>query len=228
MSNNTVGVLTIGQSPRTDVTPSLERIFGSSIRMKEAGALDSLSACELLSVQPSKDTETTYVSRLRNGNSMKMDKEKLLPLLQKELTELEKEADVIIILCTGNFPTLQTVKPIFYPDKVLSSTVQAIMGSGKLGVIIPLEEQKKAQMKKWKQHNVQLRMAAASPYEKSDIFGAAKKLEQEGVEAIVLDCIGYNELHKAEAIKGSQLPVILPRTLLASIVKEYIPGGSHL
>lgn len=219
MVKKTIGVLTIGQSPRVDVTPAIQKILGPDVNIKEAGGLDRLHEDELPSISPEKG-DTTYISRLRNGKSVKIGKSKLLPLLQDELTKLEEEAAVVIMLCTGDFPSLIAKKPIIYPDKILNSTVNAIMQSGKLGLIIPLEEQKSSLVQKWQ--SLDVLVEAASPYEESDIFGAARKLKERGASMIVLDCIGYNEQHKLDAIKGSGLPVMLPRTLTARIAAEYL------
>ncbi len=39
-----VGMATIGQTPRIDVVPAIERILGSGVEAIEAGALDALLA----------------------------------------------------------------------------------------------------------------------------------------------------------------------------------------
>ena len=221
MTTGVVGVLTIGQSPRTDVTPSIQSIVGPKVTIIESGGLDSLSDTNMQLIAP-EVSDTTYISKLRNGNSVKIGKSKLLPLLQTELSKLEEETDIILMLCTGDFPMLKTTKPIIYPDKVLNHVVSAILASGSLGLIIPLEEQREQLVEKWKQQNLQLFVEVASPYEKSDVAGAARSLKRQGADIIVLDCMGYNELHKTEAVKGSGLPVILPRTLTARIISEYI------
>lgn len=221
MSKGLIGVLTIGQSPRTDVMPSLEKILGEEIKLIERGALDRLKMEDMQLISPDL-TEQTYISRLRNGEAVKIGKQRLLPLLQRELTELEMSVEVVMMLCTGDFPTLNATKPIIYPDQILTHTVQAISPTGVLGLIIPLEEQKETLIEKWATCNLTLITEVASPYEKSDVKGAAERLQQHGADLIVLDCMGYNEHHKKMAIVGSGLPVILPRTLTARIALEYV------
>ena len=221
MSGRSVGVLTIGQSPRTDVTPSIEAILENSVSIVESGGLDSLTHETVRSVEPD-EFDTTYISRMRNGKSVKIGKTKLLPLLQAELSALEETVDIVLMLCTGDFPTLQSKKPIVYPDKVLNHIVSALLPTGSLGLIIPLEEQRETLLSKWQQKELKIFAEVASPYEESDIAGAALALQEQGANLIVLDCMGYNEQHKSEAVKGSGLPVLLPRTLVARIIAEYI------
>src|SRR5690606_9998357 len=96
------------------------------------------------------------------------------------------------------------------------------MDSGTLGLIIPLEEQRESLLKKWKQANLHIVAEVASPYEDSDVQGAAGNLKQQGASAIVMDCMGYNDAPNAQAVQGSGLPVLLPRTLVARIAAEYL------
>ncbi|TKH08711.1 AroM family protein [Peribacillus simplex] len=221
MTKKSIGVLTIGQSPRVDVTPSIQHILGNTVDIVEAGGLDRIRDDDLNSVTPDKD-EVTYISRLRNGQSIKIGKSKLLPLLQAELDKLEEQVSAVIMLCTGDFPTIINKKPLIYPDKILSHTVQAILSKGKLGLVVPLEEQRNTLTRKWKSTGAELCVEVASPYEDSDIKRAAGNLKNQGADLIVLDCMGYNETHKKESMEGSGLPVLLPRTLTARIVAEYV------
>lgn len=217
-----VGVLTIGQSPRNDVTPSIQNIVGPEVTIIERGGLDQLAEDHMHEISPG-EGEKTYISKLRNGEAVKIGKTKLLPLLQKELSELEKEVDVILMLCTGDFPALICEKPIIYPDKVLSHVLQAVLAKDRtLGLIIPLEEQRDSLVEKWEDTGFNIEIGVSSPYEKSNIRDAATQLKEKGASIIVLDCMGYNETHKHEAKEASNVPVILSRTLAARIVQEYI------
>lgn len=214
-----IGVLTIGQSPRTDVTPTIKSILGTNIDIVEAGALDRLREDELRTMLP-EASDVTYISKLRNGQSTKIGKSKLLPLLQEELTTLEEQVSVVIMLCTGDFPSLRARKPILYPDKILKHTIIGINPAEKIGIIVPLEEQRTSLVSKWEGLNVIAE--AASPYEDSDISGAAQRLQEKGATILILDCIGYQERHKRDAIQATGLPVFLPQTLVARIAAEYV------
>src|SRR5699024_590602 len=216
-----IGLLTIGQSPRVDITPTFKRILGDSVEILERGALDSLEEADLVKVQPTKD-EHTYVSRLRNGGSTKISKEKLLPLLQEELNQLEKEVDLTVMLCTGNFPTIESEKTVLYPDNILVHNINAVLKNAKLGLIIPLERQRKDLLKKWERIEAPTITEVASPYEDVDMAQPAEKLKQQGATMIVLDCMGYSEEHKMQVREASDLPTLLSRSLTASVVKEYL------
>lgn len=156
---------------KVDFTPSIQHILGNTVDIVEAGGLDRIGDDYLHSITHDKD-EITYISKLINGQSIKIGKSKLLPLLQEELNKLEEQRNILT--------------------------------------------------QKWNSTGVEFCVEVASPYEDSDIKGSAQKLENQGIELIILDCMGYNEKHKKDAMEGSGLPVLLPRTLTARIVAEYV------
>lgn len=50
-----IGAVTIGQSPRVDVTPDIMPIFGEQVELIQAGALDGLSREEIERMAPKED-----------------------------------------------------------------------------------------------------------------------------------------------------------------------------
>ncbi|KOS64455.1 AroM family protein [Lysinibacillus agricola] len=218
---NKVGILTIGQSPRSDITPTFKEIFNKDIKIVERGALDSLNEAELLKVIPKKE-KNIYVSRLRDGRSILIGRRKLLPLLQYELSKLEQEVDMVVILCTADFPTLTCEKPIFYPNRIVTQVIGTMANQPKIGLIVPLEEQRRAMLEKWRGVTNDITFAVASPYDYGNFKEAAHYLKDYQVDVIILDCMGYNEGHKQLVKKESGILTILPRTLVARVVLEYL------
>ncbi|MEY9976354.1 AroM family protein [Lysinibacillus sp. RC79] len=218
---NKVGFLTNGQSPRSDITPTFKEIFNKDIEIVERGALDSLKEAQLLTVIARKE-KNTCISRLRDGRSIIMDRRKLLPLLQDELSKLEQEVDMVVVLCTDDLPTLTCGKPIFYSSRILTQAISAMADQPKIGLIIPLEEQRRSMLKKWKNVSDDITVAVASPYDYGNFEEAARYLKDYRVDLIILDCMGYDEEHRQLVRKESGILTILPRTLVARIVLEYL------
>ncbi|GAB0168161.1 AroM family protein [Lysinibacillus sp. CTST325] len=218
---NKVGFLTIGQSPRSDITPTFKDIFHKDIEIVERGALDSLSEAQLLTVIARKEKNICF-SRLRDGRSIIMSRSKLLPLLQNELSKLEQEVDRIVVLSTDDLTTLTCGKPIFYPNRIVTQAISAMANQPKIGLIIPLEEQRKSTFKKWQGVSDDITVAVASPYDYGNFEEAARYLKDYRVDLIILDCMGYNEEHKQLVRKESGILTILPRTLVARMVLEYL------
>lgn len=215
--NRKIGLITIGQSPRSDMTPEMQSILGPSAVFVEAGALDDLSREEIEKLAPAKD-EATYISRLRNGESVKLSKEKLLPHLQQKIHEIEQKVSSSIVVCTGSFPTITHAKPLLFPDQILKGVVEAVIGKGTMGLIVPLEEQKTQLLEKW--GDTRVVVAASTPYEEVNIEDTAKELKAKGADFLVLDCMGYTEEHKRRVKAVTNFPVILSRSIVARVAAE--------
>ena len=61
-----VGLITVGQSPRSDVVPDMAAILGGDVEILEAGALDGLSREQIARLAPEGDDEI-IVTRLADG-----------------------------------------------------------------------------------------------------------------------------------------------------------------
>ncbi|MGE7917289.1 AroM family protein [Lysinibacillus xylanilyticus] len=183
--------------------------------------LDSLKEAELLKVIAKKEKNIS-VSRLRDGRSIIISKRELLPLLQHELSKLEQEVDMVIILCTDDYPTLTCEKPIFYPGRIVTQVIAAMADQPNIGVIVPLEEQSRIALNKWKCVTNNITVTVASPYDYANFKEAAQYLKDYQVDFIILNCMGYNEEHKQLVRKESGIFTILPRTLVARIMLEYL------
>jgi len=218
---NKVGFLTNGQSPRSDIIPTFKEIFNKDIKIVERGALDSLNEAQLLTVIARKE-KNICVSRLRDGRSIIMSRRKLRPLLQNELSKLEQEVDMVVLLCTDDLPTLTCGKPVFYPNRIVTQMIGAMADQPKIGLIIPLEEQRRTTLKKWKGISDDITIAVASPYDYGNFEEAARYLKDYRVDIIILDSMGYDEEHRQLVRKESGIVTILPRTLVARMILEYL------
>lgn len=99
-----VGMVTIGQSPRVDVIPEMKGILGPRVQVMEAGALDGLSLEEVKKMAPVAG-DYILVTLMRNGIPVTIGKSHILPGMQNYIDDLtKKEAELIILLCTGEFP----------------------------------------------------------------------------------------------------------------------------
>ena len=65
-----IGAVTIGQSPRVDVTPDIMPIFGDEVELLQMGALDGLSKEDIAAMVP-REGDYILVSRLNDGSFAK-------------------------------------------------------------------------------------------------------------------------------------------------------------
>jgi protein AroM len=212
-----IGVITIGQAPRTDLLPEIERFFSSHVEFIQRGVLDHFDKKMLEQIKP-EPGQTTLVSRLQDGTSVTMAKEKILPIIQQIIDNFHQDqVHLIIVACTGEFKPFQSDVPIIYPDFLLNHVAQGIFrNKGQIGVIVPLPEQYESIKQKWQAAGFQAICVASSPYlfDEPSLIKATKELEQANITTIVLDCIGYTQQMKEIVRSHSSKNVILSRNIV--------------
>jgi len=222
-SKKGVGVITIGQSPRTDVLPEMKPFWGGEIEVRECGALDDFSRREIQNLGANIKGDL-LVTRLRDGTEVKVGHEDIIPRVEACIRKLEKEVPVIILICTGTFPQFESKSFILYPEPVLYNVAKSVLQGGKLGVLTPGVEQIPYQQERWMKIFPEVCVRGASPYVKDgeEVKEAARKLKEEGANLIVMDCIGYTLKMKDWVKEVTGKPALLARTTLARVAGELL------
>lgn len=216
-----LGLVTIGQAPRDDVTASM---FGNDApSFIEAGALDDLDDRAIASLAPAGD-DFTLVTRLADGREVVVGKKRLLPLVQFAVDRtVERGASVVCILCTGAFPELQAPALLIYPDRILSGTADALLPAGKIGVLMPHPDQRESMVAKWTTPSRQVTTASVSPYDGACGLGdAMSQLTQFGIDLVVMDCMGFDRQMLSKARAAIDVPVILANGLVGAVLREVV------
>ncbi len=217
-----LGVVTIGQSPRSDMVPEMLQWLPSSVEVRERGALDGLSAADLTALAPEPGDET-LTTRLRDGSSVVIGRAGILPRLQNAIDILESGgADVVLIVCTGDFPPFRHSRPLLLAGPLLTAGLSALAGDALVGVVCPLEEQEQQSYEKFEHLEQKIKVAWATPYQPglTELENAARSLAAEGAQLLVLDCMGYTQEHRQAAATASGLPVVLSRSVVARLTAE--------
>lgn len=217
-----IGAITVGQSPRIDVTADIMRIFEGKAELCEKGGLDGLTKEEIQKFKP-EEGDYVLVSRLNDGSSVTFAERFILPRLQTAILELEAEgAELIMMFCTGKFPdTLRSCVPLIYPCDILDRMVPLFSPNSSIIVVTPSSQQLKQSLDKWSQIITDVKVVSASPYGNwEEILKAAEQIKELHADVIVLDCIGYTQEMKKVFAEETKKPVILPRTLLARMISE--------
>lgn len=224
-----IGFLTIGQSPRVDVVPEIMSILGGNFEVVEAGALDDFSQDEIMELSP-RCGETVYVSRLRSGEEVRISKERLIPLLEEKIRFLEdRGVKVIGLLCSGVFPSFKVRVPLVKPEPVLRGMVEASLSSSQiLGVVMPSPLQVGFGFEKWSGVKcMEIVVDSVSPYipidvRKDSLRKIALNFKRKNVHLVVLDCIGFSigDLMLFKSVYN--VPVLLPRIVLAYAIKSLL------
>lgn len=221
----TIGVVTIGQSPRSDVVAELEGIIkdgrtSQTVTFLQKGALDGLTADEIAGLRPTEE-KGHLVTRLQDGTEVAVDKHGIYPRVQQEIFDLNGEAaDIIALLCSDEFPPFRSEAPLILPARLLSGVLSSISINGKLGVMVPSERQVGTTTVVYQELGFQPIVVSASPYANgNEILNAANGLKEQ-VALVVMDCFGYDLEMKRRVGEITGTPVILARSVLARALTE--------
>jgi protein AroM len=215
-------MVTIGQSPRTDVVPEIKKILGHKVEIVECGALDGLSKEKVKELAPAGD-DLILVTKMRSGEEVTVAESRILSRLQDCVDRLARDCEILALLCTGRFPELTSRRVMLTPDALLDGIVNGIRGVKTMGVLIPSREQLRQMSNRWKHNGRNVVVESASPYSIQDtITPSTKKLASSDPDLIVLDCMGYTMKTKETVAKITGKPVILPRSVLAHSILELI------
>lgn len=220
-----LGMITIGQAPRSDVAPILDKYLHERAELVQIGVLDGLTKEHIERHLFPEENDYVLTSLLTSGESVVMSRSKIQPILQQKIVQLEQSGiKQILLLCTGVFPGLQTTTSyLIEPDHIIPPAVKAMVGHRRFGVIVPLVEQKENLKPKYTPFGLAPAFAVASPYRfDEDQFKKAAIELKDKVDIILLDCMGYTEEARLLVAEVSELPVILSNAIMAKIVSEMI------
>jgi protein AroM len=218
-----LGVVTIGQSPRDDVMPQIVPFLPGDVDIRQAGALDGLGSDKLAELAPAPDGYE-LLTRLRDGSAIAVGREKIVSLVQARIDQLERDgADLILLMCTGEFPALRSDVLLVEPDRLLVGVVDGLRPR-RMGVFVPLPSQAEAIDDKWEAVEAEKVYVSASPYgEPDETTRAADGLQERSlVDLVVMDCMGYTDAHQRLVAKAVGKPVILAASLAARVVGELL------
>lgn len=228
-----LGLVTVGQSPRVDVTAELAPLL-ASVDVVEHGALDDASDADLRhladraagATKDGRDDVHVLATRLRDGGTITYLEEDALPRTQAAVERAVADgATSVLIACTGRFPPFAVDVPVVLPDKVLHATAAALSRGGPVLVFTPDAAQVDVQRARWQAtlgRDVPLFVLAENPYLDRPVqrfADRAAQVAQASPHLVVFDCIGYDHA-MADAATASiprSTPVLVARTVAARI-----------
>lgn len=226
MSMRKLGTITIGQAPRSDITPILDAALDPAVSRLHAGLLDGLDRPAIAARFATREGQPVLITRLLDGSSVTIDKQAAQAAAQLKIDELEAQGcTTILLLCTGAFAGLACRRAMLVePDRIVPPSVAALAGTHQVGIVVPLASQITSEGSKWAALAHPPICEAASPYAGDDaaVAAAAEKLHARGAEILVMDCMGFTQRHRLAAAQGSGLPVILSNAMIAKLTSEIL------
>lgn len=218
-----LGTVTIGQSPRSDIMPDILPILGDDIEVVEAGALDGFTKEQVAGMAPG-EGDYVLVTRMRDGSSVTVAEKYITPKVEEKIRDhFRKGIKIVLLLCTGEFPSFGEEGLLIRPQRILYHVVQAVAENKRLAVMTPSPEQIPQSRKRWQMVSDNLTVVAASPYgDPSELDEATGKLKKEAPEVVVMDCMGYTMKMQDRVREQTGAPVVLARSIVARVVREMI------
>lgn len=222
MSKVRLAAITIGQSPRVDITGDILPLLSENIELVEYGALDAYTFEEAENRFSPLEDDDVLVTRMRDGSQIRLAERHVVPLVQECITRAEKDgANGIILLCTGKFPIFEHDRLLIIPQPIFQSTAEKLAAGTEVGIIVPDKAQEDQVSRWWKLSGVETVVASGSPYiGMHEVEEAANRLKGQDISFICLDCMGYTVEMKRRVGEITGKPVILPRTLIARLADE--------
>ena len=222
-SHGLLGLVTIGQAPRTDVLADLAPLLTGRAYV-EHGALDDLDENDIAAftvVAPDAD-EAPLVSRLRTGASVQIGHRALLPRLAAAIERCAADgADAVLLMCTGHFEPVPARVPVYDAESLAQASVAEQVGDAGFGVLTPVAAQVDESRGRWAVRMGRVvEVVPCNPYtaEPAEVASAALTLlaasAAQGVRLdwIVLDCFGYTAAQADAVAEATGCAVLLTRT----------------
>ncbi len=226
MTRRKIGTLTIGQAPRSDITPILEKSLPAHVTCLHAGILDGLDDDAIAGRFPVEPGAAVLTSRLLDGRAVVMGKTAVGAAVQLKISELAAAGcEMVVLLCTGEFHGLHGDGAwLIEPDRLLPPTLNALVGDRQAGILVPLASQIASELEKWRGAVRTPVFAVASPYTASEdeLAAAARQLADQGADIILTDCMGYTAWHQAICAQHVSQPVVLSNQLLADLLRNIL------
>jgi len=221
-----IGIVTIGQSPRSDVVPEIRAYLGADVAVLESGALDGLELQGVKDYAPDAGM-LPLVTRMRDGTEVVVAKEKLLPRLADVVRSLDEQGvDMILLLCNGDFPAFDTRCLVIEPQRLVDHCLAGLLcARHRLGVLVPVPEQQDWVRRRLQAVHGSLTLAVASPYGgQGPLEAACRRFHNARCDVIALYCMGFNRSLGARVRALCNMPVIVSSTLVARIMGEMLEG----
>jgi len=216
-----LAIITIGESPRRDFDLLLKKYL-SHVKISEYGVLDEYDP----SVDYIKGESNRLVSKLSDGSQVVMGHDFATTQIQSivDKINLDKNANLILLACTGKFSNIISDIPILLPDKLLGFYFKNFLSGEKVTVCVPDSSQINYVVEKWKRYDIEVDTVVVSPYLNSEIelyntFISIKKFNN---RFVVADCIGYDSLFKSALEKNTKSQVFLPQEIVFSSIGAFV------
>lgn len=207
MTQELVGALTIGQSPRPDLIAPLISRLPEKYQLLQAGALDGLTKHSLPAIH---DETYPLTTRMRDGSLVMVEESFLASRLQQALDQLDQQGAVAtILLCAGTFSDLKGKRPLFKPFAI-GRAVMDSLGFKRIGLIAPIKEQEAPIQQRWQAAGFlpTVWTADLALQDEGFVQRLNNNIETNKLDCLVLDYVGHPEPLVSQLRETVAVPLI--------------------
>lgn len=221
-----IGAVTVGQSPRTDITEDAGRFFGDRVELLEFGALDRYTPEEARQLQPLPG-DYVLTSRLRDGTEVRFSRGQVMDEMQRGIHLLEScGVRLILVFCTGVLQGLHANVPMLEPNQLLRTMTPLLTQKHRILTLSPSERQVPQSERRWKEAlpDFEFTSFAAFPYQ-ADPFPeelVSRINAVEDADLLIMDCLGFSAAMRERLQARIDKNILLPRTLLFRMACELL------
>ncbi len=218
-----LGIATIGQAPRDDIAALFAEQAPVATRVVLRGCLDGLSDEDIARRPPKNGADTLY-TRLRGDRDVIISKAHVIERASETLKRLREDgADALVFACTGNFPPIPGDAGVLFPSRILNGLVHGLLPQGRLGLLIPLPEQREKLTEKWKRPGLEIVAEALRPSAgAAEARAAAERLQAVKPDLVAMDCMSYTPETKAAVTAVLHVPTLLAITATGRVMRELL------
>ncbi|WP_039055501.1 AroM family protein [Enterobacter sp. Bisph1] len=221
----TLAILTIGVVPVKEILPLLtEHVSEEQItHISLLGKMDPDDVRREYAVEAG---EHAIATRLFDESLGMVSREKVERDLQSVIEVLDNQGyDVILLMSTADVRGFVARNAILLePQRIIPPLVASIVDGHQVGVIVPIPELMAQQQTKWQGLKNEPYYALAHPYQatEEELIAAGKTLIDRGADVLMLDCLGFHQLHRDLLQKALDVPVLLSNVLVARLASELL------
>lgn len=225
-----VAVVTLGQTPRTDVVPELCELTGRPMEAIEFGVLDGVDADVLARISPGPG-EPALLTRMRDGSDIVMSIDWTSDRMQEIYSEIAGlDIDLVVLMSSLLGAVPAPAQTTIFCDRVVVRTIETFTDAGlRVGILLSLDSQGDMVVRDRTRRPEMVRAAIARPGDHGALEVAIDELDD--CDVLILHSVTYSEEERRNAAARSGKPVVMARRLVASAIREALdrlaaPSGS--
>lgn len=221
--NGKICIVEMGNSPRIDIINDLKLLLNDDrMQFSEIGILDELSDMELYNVLTTDQDEKSIITKNKRNITCYIKKNEADKLIKNLINELGPNYDKIVIACDEEYTNIQEgMNNIILPIELIKEYLQINPLKFKNSIVFPTKSQAEFEKLEWEILLSNPEFLVCDPFSVQSFSVTTELLIKSKPSRVILNCFGFTLEQKRKLEDELNIPVILPRELVAMHIKQY-------